>query len=138
MAELQVELVAADRQVWTGEAQLVVARTSEGDMGIMPGHEPVLALLAEAPVRIRTTDGELVLAAAHGGFLSVSQDKVKILAEAAELAEEIDVAQAERDLERLRAGGGSAEPGSPDGSEDDADARAMSRAETRMRVAGSR
>jgi len=138
MAELQVELVAADREVWSGTAQLVIARTSEGDIGIMPGHEPVLALLAEAPVRIRTTDGDTVLAAAHGGFLSVAQDTVKILAEAAELAEEIDVAQAERDLERLRAGGSTGDSGRSGDAGDEADAQAMSRAETRMRVVGSR
>ncbi|AYY15627.1 F0F1 ATP synthase subunit epsilon [Actinobacteria bacterium YIM 96077] len=96
--ELNVELVAADRQVWSGAASLVVAKTTEGEIGIMAGHEPVLAVLVPGPVTVRTTDGEAVVAAVDGGFLSVSQDHVAVLAEMAELASEIDVSSAQAAL----------------------------------------
>lgn len=97
MAELHVELVAADRQVWSGKASLVVARITTGDIGIMPGHQPVLSVLESGPVTIRTTgeSGEgTVIAAVHGGFLSYTDGKLTLLAEVAELAEEIDVERA--------------------------------------------
>ena len=57
MAELKVSLVAMDRQIWVGEARMVVATTPEGEIGILPGHEPVLALLVDGPVRIETHRG---------------------------------------------------------------------------------
>ena len=56
-AELHVELVAADRRVWSGEATLVVARTTSGDIGVMPGHQPLLGVLESGPVTIRTSEG---------------------------------------------------------------------------------
>ncbi|WP_069815246.1 F0F1 ATP synthase subunit epsilon [Streptomyces sp. TP-A0874] len=98
-AELHVELVAADRSVWSGEATLVVARTTSGDIGVMPGHQPLLGVLESGPVNIRTSDGGTVVAAVHGGFISFADDKLSLLAEVAELSEEIDVARAERALE---------------------------------------
>jgi F-type H+-transporting ATPase subunit epsilon len=105
VAELHVELVAADRQVWSGQATLVVARTTSGDIGIMPGHQPLLGVLESGPVTIRTT-GEsgqgTVVAAVHGGFVSYTDGKLSLLAEVAELAEEIDVERAERALEQAR------------------------------------
>jgi F-type H+-transporting ATPase subunit epsilon len=104
LSSLKVQLVAADRPIWSGEASIVVARTAEGDIGILPGHEPVLAVLADsATVTIRTSDGATV-AAVHGGFLSVARDTVSILAETAELAEEIDAERAKLALERLTSG----------------------------------
>ncbi len=108
MAELHVELVAADRKVWSGEATIVVARTVSGDIGIMPGHTPLLSVLESDPVTIRTTDGGTVLAAVHGGFISFADNKLTILAEIAELADEIDVARAEAALGRARSGEDSA------------------------------
>lgn len=69
-AELHVALVAADREVWSGEATLVVARTTSGDIGVMPGHQPLLGVLESGPVTIRTSDGGTVVAAVHGGFIS--------------------------------------------------------------------
>lgn len=83
MAPLQVELVAADREVWSGEASMVSARSVEGDMGIMPGHEPTLVVLADGEVRIQGTDGPRK-AHIDGGFLSVDQDKVTIVSEVVE------------------------------------------------------
>ncbi|GAA2054469.1 MULTISPECIES: F0F1 ATP synthase subunit epsilon [Streptomyces] len=122
MAELHVELVAADRKVWSGEASMVVARTTAGDIGILPGHQPVLSVLQSGPVTIRTTgaSGEgTVIAAVHGGFLSYTDGKLSLLAEIAELADEIDVERAERSLEQAKA---------------DADAAAERRADVRLRA----
>ncbi|PZF85771.1 F0F1 ATP synthase subunit epsilon [Jiangella anatolica] len=102
MAEdLNVEVVAADRKVWSGEASIVIARTPEGEIGIMPGHEPVLGLLVAGAVTVRGTGGETVVVAVSGGFLSVSENQIAILAEQAELADEIDVAAAQADLDAL-------------------------------------
>lgn len=108
MAELHVELVAANRKVWSGEATIVVARTVSGDVGIMPGHTPLLSVLESDPVTIRTTDGGTVIAAVHGGFISFSDNKLTILAEVAELADEIDVDRAEAALGRAKSGEDSA------------------------------
>ncbi|SDU57020.1 F0F1 ATP synthase subunit epsilon [Jiangella alkaliphila] len=102
MAEdLNVEVVAADRKVWSGEASIVIARTPEGEIGIMSGHEPVLGLLVAGPVTVRSTGGEAVVVAVSGGFLSVSENTIAILAEQAELADEIDVAAAQAELAEL-------------------------------------
>jgi F-type H+-transporting ATPase subunit epsilon len=120
LAELHVELVAADREVWSGEATIVVARTTSGDIGVMPGHQPLLGVLESGPVTIRTTDGGTAVAAVHGGFVSFADNKLSILAEVAELADEIDVERAERALERAKT---------------QTDAAAERRAEVRLRAA---
>lgn len=86
MSTLQVELVAADRKVWEGEADMVVARTVDGELGILPGHTPLLGVLTEGEVRIKS--GEATHAAAiDGGFLSVDRDKVIIIAEAVDASQ---------------------------------------------------
>lgn len=82
---LQVELVAADRSVWSGEASLVRARTADGDIGIMAGHEPVLAVLAGGEVLITGAGGEGITASVSGGFFSVDHDVVTIVAETVEV-----------------------------------------------------
>lgn len=85
---LRVELVAAERAVWSGEAKMVIAKTVEGEIGLLPGHEPMLAILAEGgEVRITLEDGEKVTASAEDGFLSVEHDVVTIVARHADLAE---------------------------------------------------
>jgi F-type H+-transporting ATPase subunit epsilon len=99
---LNVELVAADRKVWSGEAKMVIAKTADGDIGILSGHAPVLGVLLNGTVQIRQEDGELVVAAVHGGFLSVADNHVAILAELCELASEIDVERAQQALDRAR------------------------------------
>ena len=104
-AELHVELVAADRQVWSGEARLVIARTPSGDIGVMPGHQPLLSVLESGPVTIRLSDGGTVVAAVHGGFISFADNKLSLLAEIAELADEIDVQRVEAELARAKAEG---------------------------------
>ncbi len=127
MAEepLQVDLVAADHRVWSGEASMVVARTTDGDIGILPGHAPLLGVLVNGAVRIAVEGDENIAAAVHGGFVSVADNRVAILAEAAELADEIDVERARSALEEAR-----------QMSEDDADeAQAIiARNEARIRV----
>ena len=121
--QLQVELVAADRTVWSGEATMVIARTVEGDIGILRGHAPVLSLLTDAIVEIDSGDGDVVIAAVDGGFISVAQDRVSILSEHAVLAEEIDVSAERSELESAQGEEG-----------EDAEAR-IRRAEARIRAA---
>ncbi|EAP99898.1 ATP synthase, epsilon chain [Janibacter sp. HTCC2649] len=81
MSQLQVELVAADRKVWEGEASQVSARTIEGELGILPGHTPLLGVLVEGEVKIHA-EGGVRTATIDSGFLSVDHDRVTILAEA--------------------------------------------------------
>jgi F-type H+-transporting ATPase subunit epsilon len=83
---LRVELVAADKAVWSGEAKLVVAKTVEGEIGLMPGHEPMLAILAEGEVRVTKPEGEVLVVSADDGFLSVEHDVVTVVARNASLA----------------------------------------------------
>jgi F-type H+-transporting ATPase subunit epsilon len=82
--QLRVEVVAVEQKVWTGEAELVTARTTEGELGIMPGHAPLLGQLAEpGQVRIKRTGGEELTWDVAGGFLSVTARGVTVLAESA-------------------------------------------------------
>ncbi|MEO7015389.1 MAG: F0F1 ATP synthase subunit epsilon [Leifsonia sp.] len=85
MAVLNVSVVAADHEVWSGEANMVVARTVEGQIGILPGHEPLLAILAEGQVRVTVNGSETITAQADDGFLSVESNTVTIVARKAEL-----------------------------------------------------
>lgn len=85
MAELTVNVVSAVAQVWEGPARQIVARTTEGEIGILPGHEPVLAILGDGEVRVTTTDGKVVRADASDGFFSVNNDVVTIVARRAAL-----------------------------------------------------
>lgn len=125
MATMQVQLVAPDRMVWSGEAEIVLARTLDGELGILPNHAPLLGVLAEAPVRIRPAEGgEEIVAAVHGGFLSVGSDGVQVLAETVELADEIDTGRARRALEQA------------EGGDEDEDKAAARRARARLRAAG--
>ncbi len=82
---LSVSVVSADQQVWTGEATMVVAKTVEGEIGILAGHEPMLAILAVGEVRVTLANGSKILAKAEDGFLSVDNDIVTIVARKAEL-----------------------------------------------------
>jgi len=85
VAELTVSVVAADREVWSGVAKQIVARTTEGEIGILPGHEPLLGILGAGEVRITPTEGAVITARAEDGFLSVDNNTVTIVAGAAEL-----------------------------------------------------
>jgi F-type H+-transporting ATPase subunit epsilon len=99
---LHVELVQADRLVWSGRATMVVARSVTGDLGVLPGHAPLLTLLLDGVVTIHPVEGHTVRGAVLGGFLSVHDNRVSILAEDARLSDEIDLAAAHRRLEQLR------------------------------------
>ncbi len=99
---LQVEVVAADRVVWSGEASFVLARTTDGEIGLLPQHAPVLSVLVESAVLVRGDDGETQVAAVDGGFISVAENRVSILSERAELAEDIDESAARSDLEEAQ------------------------------------
>ena len=103
--QLQVELVAADRLVWSGEAKMVIARTTEGDVGILPGHAPILSLLVDGVVDVQTQEGETWVAAVDAGFLSVAHNRVSILSEHAEMSHEIDLEKARADLDRAKSAG---------------------------------
>ena len=107
MAEIQVNLVAVERELWSGKAQMVVARTVDGDIGVMAGHAPLLAQLREGfAARIIEPNGNVLGVAVHGGFLSVTGDGVSILAEDAQLSDEIDVTKARTAYEAAKATGG--------------------------------
>ena len=127
MATLQVELVAVERKIWSGEARMVIARTTEGELGILPGHAPLLGQLAEGGVvTIRGAEGEDLVVAAHGGFVSVTERGVSILAETAEISTEIDVERAREALSRAE----------PERDDDPEAAAAVRRAQSRLRAAG--
>ncbi len=86
---LHVELVSVERQVWSGEATQVTARTTEGEIGVLSGHTPLLGQLAEGhQVRIAQPSGGDVVVDVDGGFLSVTDEGVTILAEQAALVGE--------------------------------------------------
>jgi F-type H+-transporting ATPase subunit epsilon len=133
-AVMQVELVAADRLVWSGEATMVIARTTEGDLGILPNHAPLLSLMVDGVVDVTTADNETWIAAVDAGFLSVAGNRISILAEHAEMAHDIDLEKARHDLERAREAG---ENG--DAAEDEVEERAARAwAEARVRAAEKR
>lgn len=85
MAALNVNIVSADRKIWSGEATMVVATTVEGEIGILAGHEPLLAVLGDGEVRITTTEGAPVVVNAEGGFFSVSHNSIEVVAGQASL-----------------------------------------------------
>jgi F-type H+-transporting ATPase subunit epsilon len=123
MAEMTVDLVSVERRLWSGEASFVLARTTTGEIGVLPGHEPTLAQMEEAGViRIDSTDGTSMTIAVHGGFLSITPERVSILAEFAEMSDEIDTERARQALDRA------------DESEADG-AAAKARAEARLKAA---
>ncbi|WP_018653286.1 F0F1 ATP synthase subunit epsilon [Actinomadura flavalba] len=125
MATLKVGLVSPEREVWSGEAKMVVAQTTEGQLGVLAQHAPVLGVLEDdSVVKIEPADGgEMVLAVVGSGFLSVADDEVSVLAEFAELGTEVDRDAAQRALTEATSGD----------APDEAGAR---RARARLRAAG--
>lgn len=100
MAELTAQLVSVDRMLWSGQASIVTAQTTEGEIGVLPGHEPLLGQLKEnGVVTIRPVDGDRIVAAVQGGFLAVQGDRVTVLADYAIFADEVDSAAAESGLQ---------------------------------------
>lgn len=126
---MQVQLVSPERILFEGEAEMVIARTLDtGDIAFLSGHAPFLGALDVAPVTIRPVDGDDQMAAVHGGFVSVSGDRVIVLSDIAELADQIDVERARRAHER-------AEKAATDGDDAEADV-ALKRAHARLAAVG--
>ena len=100
MAELNIEIVAVDRQVWSGEGTFLFTRTTVGEIGILPRHIPLVAqLVDDAMVRVEREGQDDLRVAVDGGFLSVTEESVSILAESAAFESEIDEAAAKEDSE---------------------------------------
>lgn len=125
MSTMKVELVSIEAPIWEGEATFVFARTTVGELGILPGHSELLGELEPGyPVRIDQEGGDSITVAVHGGFLSVTRDGVSVLAEQAELAPDIDVSRARDALNRAER---------EEGADEEA---ARNRALARLRAAG--
>lgn len=105
---LRVEVVSATGIVWEGDALSVIARTTEGDLGILPNHEPFLASLVPCAAEVLTADGNREVVAIDDGFISVADNRVSLLSQFAKVAKEIDLDAAEHELaaaeKRLNAG----------------------------------
>jgi len=100
MAELNVEIVAVDRKIWSGEGSFLFTRTTAGEIGILPHHIPLVAqLVDDAMVRVERDGDDDLRIAVDGGFLSVTEEGVTILAESAEFESEIDESSAREDSE---------------------------------------
>lgn len=99
---LQVEVVAADRMVWEGKAVNVITRTTEGDIGILPGHEPLMAALVPHAAEIVTVDGRREIVALDGGFVSVAGNRVSLLSQSARLSAEVSAEEAHREHAKLQ------------------------------------
>jgi F-type H+-transporting ATPase subunit epsilon len=102
---VRVELVAPDGEVWSGMARMVIAKTLDGDVGILTGHPPVLGILAEGSL-VRILDPEEaqgdqkeMVAAVSSGFLAVRDDRVSVLARQAQLGSRVDLAEARAQLD---------------------------------------
>jgi F-type H+-transporting ATPase subunit epsilon len=110
---VHVELLLPDRALWSGEAGLVIAKTLDGDIGVMAGHSPVFGILSPGSVvRIREvpgneSGGDAVRAAVRDGFLSVTNNRVSILASSGVLADEVDTQAANADLDSATTAAGS-------------------------------
>jgi F-type H+-transporting ATPase subunit epsilon len=111
---LHVEVLLPDRSLWSGEAGLVIAKTIDGDIGVQTGHSPVFGILSPGSVvRVREVPGDdnpgdAVRAAVRDGFLSVTNNRVSILASSGVLSGEVDAAEAQADLTAATEAAGSA------------------------------
>ncbi|MGH9245658.1 MAG: ATP synthase F1 subunit epsilon [Acidimicrobiales bacterium] len=127
---LEVQLVSPERILYSGDATMVVCRTiGGGDVAFLTGHTNFIGALAIHPVRVLNNGNEQV-AAVHGGFVEVSNDRVTILSDVAELPDQISVERAEAAKE-------TAEARLRDDPDDEDAAAALSRAEVRLQVAGA-
>jgi F-type H+-transporting ATPase subunit epsilon len=127
---LSVELVSPEKVLFQGEADMVVARPSDGDIAFLPGHTPYLGALGIGVLRVLLPESGEKEFAVHGGFVEVSNDRVLVLSDVAELPEQIDVERARAALER-------AEAAIRTGDESDETKEALQRATTRLAVAGA-
>jgi F-type H+-transporting ATPase subunit epsilon len=99
---MNVALVAADRELWSGEATVVNTKTLAGEIGIMANHTPIMSVLDEGQVEVRTVDDGHWVAAIDGGFLSVAHNEVRLLCERAEISHESNYEEAKRLLEESK------------------------------------
>ena len=134
MPKLNVEVVSAERVVFTGEADMVVAPGAEGVLGILPEHAALLTTLKPGVLRIKQ-DGDETVMAVSGGFLQVSNDRVEVLTDAAERAEEIDAARAEEARRRAEQALAERPRGAARGTEVEAAEAALRRSLARLKVA---
>ena len=123
-----VEVVAANRRVWEGDAIALVARTVEGDIGILAGHEPLIAPLVPCAAEVTTDDGRREVIAIDGGFVSVTRSRTALISPFAQLAHEISLAEAEAELRE-------AEKRLDAGANDDETMRHFSRASAQVKAA---
>ena len=96
---VRLDIVTPDKIVLSEDVAMVIARATDGDIGILPGHAPLIAGLAIAPLRIIKDESEMQVSVG-GGFIEVQADKITVLAGSAELPENIDVNRAQAALER--------------------------------------
>ena len=101
MAMLHIEIITAERTVLTDDVDMVIAPGSEGQLGILPMHAPLLTMLAPGELRLKKGGAEQSVVVS-GGFLEVHENHVTVLADAAERSDEIDVARAEEAMKRAR------------------------------------
>ncbi len=100
MADMDVDIVDVDRKMWSGKATFLFTRTTVGEIGILPRHIPLVAeLVPDAVVRVEREGEEDLRIATHGGFLSVTEEGITVLAESAEFASEIDESTARNDAQ---------------------------------------
>ncbi|MBE52104.1 MAG: ATP synthase F1 subunit epsilon [Acidimicrobiaceae bacterium] len=99
---LRIELVSPEKIVYEGDAELVIARTSDGEIGFQPGHVPFVGNLVSSVVRVALSDGGVQRIAVHSGFVEVSDNHVALLCDVAELAEDIDIERAKASLESAK------------------------------------
>jgi len=127
---LHVQVVSPERVLYGGDAEMVVCRTSDGEIAFLPGHVPFLGALSIAKVRALLPGGADQVIAVHRGFVEMSHDDVTVLSDVAELPEEIDV-------QRARAAKEQAEAELAANEDDEVAAEALARAELRLEVAGA-
>lgn len=126
---MQVDVVSAEQRLFSGQAERVLARSLDGDIAFLAGHQPALIALEAAPVRIKTPEGDEVSVAVHHGFLEIRENQLTVLADVAELATQIDIERAK--AARRRAEQHLADP------DYSGDAQAeLDRAQLRLRLAG--
>jgi F-type H+-transporting ATPase subunit epsilon len=127
---LKVEVVSPERVQYSGEARMVICRTTDGEIAFLTGHAPLIGALGIGEVRIFPESGDDEVAAVHGGFVEVRNDRVVILSDVAELKDQIDVDRAKEAKSRAQA--------AVQADADDEEARAaLRRAEVRLQVAGA-
>ncbi len=83
--QISINLVSADREIWSGSADMIVAKTSVGEIGLLAGHEPILAVLVAGQIRISSPEGNVVVDTQEGGFLSMESDVVTVVVQDAQL-----------------------------------------------------